>query len=95
MSATVSYSASLVLKKDGGRSTICCRACNAPVSPADRNWRDAAVLREKPLRELGGPYQTAAEDLLVRHFFCGECAALLDTEIAMPGEPFLDDRIEA
>jgi acetone carboxylase gamma subunit len=95
MSTTVSYSAALVLRKDGGRSTICCRACGAPVSAADRNWRDAAVLREKPLRELDGPYRTSAEELLVRQFFCGECAALLDTEIALPGEPFLDDRIDA
>lgn len=94
MSGTVSYSAALTLKKDGGGSTICCRACGALVSAADTNWRDAAILREKPLRALGGPYSTSAEELLVRQFFCGECAALLDTEIALPGEPFLDDRIE-
>jgi len=93
MSATSSFSAALTLRKDGGQSTICCRACGAAVSSADRNWRDAAVLREKRLRDLGGPYGTAAEELLVRQFFCGQCAALLDTEIAMPGEPFLDDRI--
>ena len=95
MSATLSYSDALTLKKAGGRSTICCRACGAPLGAADKNWRDTAILREKPLRALGGPYSTSAEELLVRQFFCGGCAALLDTEIALPGEPFLDDRIDA
>ncbi len=36
---------------------------------------------------------TTIDDLLLREFMCPGCGALLDSEVALPGDPFLKDRV--
>ena len=36
---------------------------------------------------------TTDERLLLREFACPGCGGLLDTEIALPGDPFLEDSL--
>jgi acetone carboxylase gamma subunit len=37
---------------------------------------------------------TAQPEVVLRRFSCPECGALLDTETAMPDDPFLDDVLD-
>ena len=45
------------------------------------------------VRDAGaaGESYAAGEQVLLRRFFCPGCGALLDTETALPGDPFLND----
>ena len=95
MTKTMSYSATLILHEEAGVRQILCRSCMAPVATADAAWKEHAVLEEMPLCEAGGPYATAGGDVHLRRFYCKSCGTLLDSEVALPGEPFLADRVEA
>lgn len=53
-------------------------------------WKLKASLRERPVRDLGGVH-VSPEQVVIREFFCPSCRALLDTETALKGDPFLDD----
>jgi hypothetical protein len=43
------------------------------------------------MRGVAGAAYSVSDKVLLRRFSCGGCGALLDTEMALPGEPFLDD----
>ena len=73
---------------------VVCRACSTPICATDAVWKEHVVLDEKPLRQAGGSaFGSAGEDVLLRSFICSSCGTLLDTEVALPGEPFLVDRL--
>ncbi len=79
--------------RDGEQgATAHCRDCGHDLGPVARPWKHAAALRERPLRETAAIY-TTHERLLLREFACPGCGGLLDTEIALPGDPFLDDTL--
>jgi acetone carboxylase gamma subunit len=80
---------------EGGRGPVIrCVGCGHKLGPAGKPWKQAARLDETPMRgAAGAPYSTGAE-VLLRRFYCPNCATLLDTETALPGDPFLDDVIE-
>ena len=87
-----SVSPNLVL--EGGR--LSCRACGSDLAAAGGSYKAAAIRREIPLAQVGAAYDTGfAGDIVLRQFYCPNCATLLDTETAAAGEPVLDDRIEA
>ena len=44
------------------------------------------------MQSLGGPYASGGE-VMLRSFCCPICGALLDTETAIPGDPYLRDRL--
>jgi acetone carboxylase gamma subunit len=69
-----------------------CAACKHLVCGDGRNWKHGASLTERSARELRGPYSTG-RDLILRQFSCPGCGALLDTEMALPGDPWLEDRL--
>ncbi len=73
-------------------AAVCCRGCGHALGPVNRPWKPAAVLRARPLREVGAVF-TADPALLLREFVCPGCGALLDSEIALPDDPYLDDRL--
>jgi len=74
-----------------GAGEIACMSCGHALGPAARPWKEAARLGETPLQGAGGkPYSNAA-NVLLRHFYCPGCAALLDSETALAGDPFLND----
>jgi acetone carboxylase gamma subunit len=95
MNETTSFSPTLVLK--GGQATarrIACRSCGHDLGPADGDWKELAVLDEQPLAEAGGEaFRAAGSDVLLRRFYCPSCGTTLDAETALPGEPFLVDRV--
>jgi acetone carboxylase gamma subunit len=83
-------SASLVVEG----ATVTCRACGQGLGPVSGIWKEAALRRETPLAEVGAPtFATGGGDVVLRHFYCPNCAALLDTETARPGDPVLVDRL--
>ena len=57
-----------------------------PITPAE-----AARLDEVPMQGAGGAPYSNAERVLLRRFYCPGCGALLDTESALAGDPFLTD----
>lgn len=71
---------------------LACAACGHVIGPAGEPWKPLAALRERPLKDLGEAYPTR-DDFMLREFSCPECGALLDSETAVAGDPFLDDVI--
>lgn len=69
---------------------ISCNKCEAVLGDSGQNWKTKANLEESKPLELGPPY-TTDERLLLRKFCCPGCGVLLDSELAMPGDPFLED----
>ena len=86
------FSNTLDIEQGSDGLRLCCNSCKHPIAGTDRNWKHGAILIERPAHELEGPYRTG-RDLLLRHFSCARCGALLDTEMALPGEPWIDDRL--
>lgn len=82
----------LSIEPRAGQSRVVCAACNHDLAAADASWKQQAVLHEQAANDLPGPYRTG-RGLLLRQFACPGCGALLDTELALPGEPFLEDRL--
>jgi acetone carboxylase gamma subunit len=83
-------SESLVILEHENRKVISCRKCKCALGPAGVPWKQYASLVERPIQELCKPY-TAAEKVMLRNFACPDCGTLLDTEIALEDDPFLDD----
>ena len=71
---------------------LSCGHCGLNLAATNGNWKAAASLQETSLQSLGGPYSSGGE-VVLRGFCCPGCGLLLDTEIAMPGDPYLHDRI--
>ena len=81
-------SASLVVNEN---SEIACMACGHALGPSGKPWKESASLSESTLQGAAGePYSNAA-NVLLRQFYCPGCAALLDSETALAGDPFLND----
>ncbi len=76
--------------KDG--TMVGCRACRHTLVRVQEPWKPHAVMRERRFRDID-PIYTTNHELLLREFFCPGCGALLDTEVALPGDPFLDDKL--
>lgn len=93
MSRSVSAKLEIRAGKDGER--ICCRACGHALAPAGGPWKKYAALRERPMFGAGGKAYTGSKTALLREFACPNCGTLLDSEMALPGEPFLDDIVRA
>ena len=70
---------------------VACAACGHALGPAGEPWKPHARLDEQPIQGTGGAPYTNAERVLLRRFFCPGCGALLDTESALAGDPFLTD----
>lgn len=70
--------------------TIVCNECTHELGSRNENWKNSANLNEQRIKNLNGPY-SCAEQVLLRNFHCPGCGLLLDTELATPGDPFLED----
>ncbi len=84
-------SATLVIDEN---RAIACAACGYALGPAGGPWKDAARLDERPMQGAGGAPYSNAERVLLRRFLCPGCGALLDTECALAGDPFLTDIVK-
>jgi hypothetical protein len=82
----------LARQRQGENWVVGCADCGAVLSAGTRPWKDRARARERPLGAVMPIYATRA-DLVLREFCCPGCGGLLDTEMALAGEPPLRDRL--
>lgn len=70
---------------------IRCRRCSQVLAPAGKNYKEGCVMRELPLTEanpqLRDPGLYVDNEVVFRHLYCPGCATLLQTELAIDGEP--------
>lgn len=78
----------------GHAGGIGCRGCGYVLAPAGESWKARAALSTLPVRSLPGTASAVEEKVVLRRFACPQCGALLDTEVAMPEDPFLEDRVQ-
>jgi acetone carboxylase gamma subunit len=90
-----SVSPTLEILRRESAEHICCRECGSAIAEAGISWKPFARLLELPLHEAAGGAYRGAPDVRLRLFSCAGCGALLDSEIALPGEPFLEDVLDA
>lgn len=77
-------------RRNGEHYEVTCADCGGLLSRDARPWKSQAQLRERALVEVMPTYATRA-GLVLREFGCPHCGALLDTETALRGEPWLLD----
>jgi acetone carboxylase gamma subunit len=70
---------------------ICCRSCKMPIAAATDSWKTRAALNEVSVARLPGAGLGVDRDVIIRQFSCPSCGALVDSETALPGDPFLED----
>jgi acetone carboxylase gamma subunit len=73
---------------------ICCASCSAPVAPANTSWKKKAALSTLPVSALPGAGSNVESRVVLRRFSCPRCGHLLDTETALPDDPFLEDLVK-
>jgi acetone carboxylase gamma subunit len=86
------FSNTLKIEKDATGARVLCAACDAVLAPTSQNWRQGATLQTQAVEALGGPYSTG-RNLILRQFVCPQCGQLLDSELALPSDPWIDDRL--
>ncbi|MDE0285542.1 MAG: hydantoinase B/oxoprolinase family protein [Gammaproteobacteria bacterium] len=85
-------------RKNGGQyesvagAPVTCKHCGQSLGGTDGNWKESVSVQETPMHSLGGPYASGGE-VLLRSFSCPGCGILVDTETAMQGDPYLNDRL--
>jgi len=74
-----------------GPARLCCSACGHDVGAAGQPWKDKVPLKATPVSGLQGWPGAVHPGLLLREFSCPACGQLLDSEVALPEDPYLDD----
>jgi acetone carboxylase gamma subunit len=74
---------------------ICCAACSHQLAPTGRSWKKAAALSTVQVTQLPGAGSNVDPRVVFRRFACPQCGHLLDTETALPEDPFLEDVVAA
>jgi acetone carboxylase gamma subunit len=82
---------SMTLERRDGR--VCCASCKVPIAVATDSWKARAALNEVPVARLPGAGLGVDRNVVIRQFSCPSCGALLDSETALPGDPFLEDMV--
>ncbi len=90
---TAALSGSLAVVEIDGNRTIACRACDRPLAAMGQPWKPNAHVRHVPMSGAGGQAYASSDHVMLRQFCCPGCGALLDSETAMAGDPFLNDVI--
>jgi acetone carboxylase gamma subunit len=74
---------------------ICCAFCSHPLAATGTGWKKAAALSTVSVRALPGTGSNVEPRVVLRRFACPRCGHLLDTETALPEDPFLEDVVTA
>ena len=74
---------------------ICCASCAHALAPSGISWKAAASLSTVPVRKLPGAGSNVEPRVVLRRFACPRYGHLLDTEAALPEDPFLEDVVTA
>jgi N-methylhydantoinase B len=69
-----------------------CTWCGCLVAPDESHWKDGALMRERP-PQAGGRFRESVAGLVLRQWHCPGCATLLETEVALEGDPPIRDEI--
>ncbi|MDA0262385.1 MAG: hypothetical protein O3A21_09360 [Proteobacteria bacterium] len=85
------FSHTLLVNDDPAGAQVCCRGCDHPLAANGTPWKPGAKLVESPVNGFGGEGWTAGARVVLRQFVCPNCGTLLDTETALPEDPFLND----
>jgi N-methylhydantoinase B len=76
--------------------TIVCRKCGHELGGADRNFKDGAVMKVRPIQDANplivDPKTFIDDEVVFRQFFCGGCATLLETEVILASSPPVWDK---
>ena len=78
----------------GGEPVIRCTRCGYQLCAATENHKLHALLHEGPVQEAGphvNPYHLGGDKFVFRQFYCPGCLALVNTEVALRGEPIVWD----
>lgn len=70
---------------------ICCTACGHALAASGESWKRHAAVSETPIKDLPGSSVGLDGRVVIRQFTCPNCLRLLDTETALPEDPFLED----
>jgi acetone carboxylase gamma subunit len=81
------------LYAESGR--ICCASCSHSLAAVGRSWKKAAALSTVLVASLTGAGSNVESRVVLRRFCCPQCGHLLDTETALPEDPFLEDMVAA
>jgi acetone carboxylase gamma subunit len=73
---------------------ICCASCSAALAPTNAGWKHQAALSTVSVAALPGAGSNVETRLVLRRFSCPHCGHLLDTETALPDDPFLEDLVK-
>lgn len=73
---------------------VACACCAAAIAPEGQSWKRAADLETLSLRGLPGSGRGVHPDVQLRRFSCPGCGTLLDSEVALPDDPFLKDEVQ-
>jgi acetone carboxylase gamma subunit len=84
-------SETLEIREKGSAHHICCRGCGHALAPAGKGWKPHAVLSALPIAKVTGSSSAVEARAIFRQFSCPQCGSLLDSETAMPEDPFLED----
>ncbi len=84
-------SETLEIREKGAARHICCRGCGHALAPAGKGWKPHAVLSALPVRTVVGSSSAVDDRVVFRQFSCPHCGGLLDSETALPEDPFLED----
>jgi len=80
---------------DARSGQIACGGCGHPIAPLGGGWKSRAALFTRPFAALPGGGSAVDARLVLREFCCPACGRLLDSETALPDDPFLDDVLKA
>ncbi len=70
---------------------LVCARCSHALAAVGTTWKSKAALTTVPLTSMPGAGSAVEARVVLRRFACPGCGSLLDTETAMPDDPFLDD----
>jgi N-methylhydantoinase B len=69
-----------------------CRWCGELICEVKIPWKSEVPNRLLPIREAG-PLRAENNQFFLREFYCPHCATLLDTEVTLKDDPFLNDDV--
>jgi acetone carboxylase gamma subunit len=82
-------------KDDQGRNVYKCTKCDTVLGPADKGFKEYAVVKEIPYSRYVdmGILSMPSDRFIIREFYCPKCAIRFDVESVVKGEPYLDTKI--
>lgn len=84
-----------VVRAASGEFRFACRDCGTDLGPAEGDYKRACARAEVPLEEVNvlavDPGQWVDADVVLRQFYCPDCATSLDTEMTLRGAESLRD----